>query len=447
MNLRAGKRALVALASSLTLTVGTLGIMSAPAQAAEGVTTSRGVTIPAFYNPPANLPAKNGSVIRTESIKPFLTLPGVSALPNKAQRIMFKTTDAANKPAAVTGVYIEPTKKWSGKGSRPLVVVAPGTMGQGDQCATSLNVENPLIMDLSGGTLSVGYELITVYAMLNEGFGVMLTDYIGLGATDRPHTYMNRVDQGHTVNDAARAALSLSGTSLKSNSKVGFHGYSQGGGASAAAAELQPTYAPELNLVGAYAGAPPADLLKTVPGIDGSLLAVALGWTINGMMHYNPELTPTVDQYLNDKGKKVLNDALTSCVPDGSMSNPFTKTTQLTKAGISLEQVINQEPAIKAVVDAQRIGKIKPKVPVRVATGTADDTVPHKQSRQLAVDWCKAKANVTYTPVILPNLGNKTVLNHIPPMLVDLPAATSWMKDRFAGKKATSNCLVLPIMP
>ena len=99
------------------------------------------------------------------------------------------------------------------------------------------------------------------------------------------------------------------------------------------------------------------------------------------------------------------------------------------------------------MVDAQRIGKLKPTVPVRVTTGTTDDIVPHKQSRQLAVDWCKAKVNVTYTPVVLPNLGNKTVLNHLPPMLVDLPGATAWMKDRFNGKKAASNCLVLPVMP
>lgn len=448
MNSRLGKKTLAALASTFALTMGSLGVLAAPAQAADGDTKVRGVTIPAFYNPPATLPAKNGAVVRSEAMKPFLAAPGISpALPGTATRVMFKTTDVTNQPAAVTGAYIEPTKKWTGKGSRPLVIVAPGTMGQGDQCATSLNIENPLIMDLSGGTLSVGYELITVYNMLNEGFAVMLTDYIGLGATDRPHTYMNRVDQGHTVNDAARAALSLPGTSLKKDSKVGFHGYSQGGGATAAAAELQPTYAPELNLVGAYVGAPPADLAKTVPGIDGSLLSVALAWTINGMMHYNPELAPLVDKYMNDKGKKVLTDSLTSCVPDGSMTNPFTKTTQLTKSGISLEKVINSEPGIKAVVDANRIGKIKPKVPVRVATGTVDDIVPHKQSRQLAVDWCKSKANVTYTPVILPNLGDKTVINHILPMLTDLPAATTWMKDRFDGKKASSNCLVLPLMP
>lgn len=448
MNSRVGKKALVALASTFALTMGSLGALAAPAQAADGDTKVRGVTIPAFYNPPASLPAKNGAVVRTEGMKPFLAAPGISpALPGTATRVMFKTTDAANKPAAVTGAYIEPTKKWAGKGSRPLVVVAPGTMGQGDQCATSLNIDNPLIADLKGDTLSVGYELITVYSLLNEGFGVMLTDYIGLGTTDRPHTYMNRVDQGHTVNDAARAALSLPGTSLKADSKVGFHGYSQGGGATASAAELQPTYAPELNLVGAYAGAPPADLAKTVPGIDGSLLAVALAWSINGLTHYSPELAPLVDQYMNDKGKAVLTDSLTRCVPDGALSNPFTNTKDLTKTKISLEQVINKEPAIKAVVDAQRIGKLKPTVPVRVTTGTTDDIVPHKQSRQLAVDWCKAKVNVTYTPVVLPNLGNKTVLNHLPPMLVDLPGATAWMKDRFNGKKAASNCLVLPVMP
>ncbi len=46
---------------------------------------------------------------------------------------------------------------------------------------------------------------------------------------------------------------------------MAFWGYSQGGGAAASAAELASSYAPDLNVVGTYAGAPPADLDRTVP--------------------------------------------------------------------------------------------------------------------------------------------------------------------------------------
>ena len=426
---------------------GSLGMVAAPAQATEEDTTSRGVTIPAFYNPPSSLPAQNGELIRSEPMDLFLRISGpYGSLPGKATRIMFKSTDAANKPVAVTGAYIEPSKKWTGKGNRPLVVVASGTVGAGDQCAPSISLEAPLVFDLEGKTLGLGYDLLAVYNLLGQGVGVVFTDYVGLGNTDRIHTYMNRLDQAHTVNDAARAALQLSGTSLKSNSKVGFYGYSQGGGAAGAAAELQPTYAPELNLAGAYVGAPPADLVKTIDGIDGSVLASALAWTINGILYYHPEFTQKIDEYMNDKGKDVLAKASNSCIGEAILGNAFTKTKDLTKTGISLTEVLNKEPQIKTVVETNRIGKIKPAVPVRVATAIVDDTVPHKQARQLAVDWCKLRGDVTYDAIKTPNLGNKLVIpNHLLPMIVDQPTAVSWMTDRLNGKRHVSNCLVVPI--
>lgn len=127
-------------------------------------------------------------------------------------------------------------------------------MGQGDQCAPSFALQYPLT--LNGDTVSVGYEALAVYRILATGAAVVVTDYVGLGATDRLHTYVNRLDQGHALLDAARAARSVPGASVTAASRTGLYGYSQGGGASAAAAELQPSYAPDVRLAGTYAGAP-----------------------------------------------------------------------------------------------------------------------------------------------------------------------------------------------
>ena len=450
MTVNRTKKALPAFAGAVALLAGSLSMLAAPAQAAtaDGDTVVRGVTIPAFYNPPSSLPAKNGTLIRSEAMSVALTLPTPTGkLPGKATRVMFKSTDARNKPVAITGAYLEPEKKWTGKGKRPLVVVGAGTMGQGDQCSPSMGLQHPIAMNLETESMAAGYEILAVYRLLDKGVAVMLSDYVGLGTTDRVHTYMNRLDQGHALNDAARAALNLTGTSITKDSNVGFYGYSQGGGASGAAAELQPSYAPELNLAGAYVGAPPADLVKTIDGIDGSALAVALAWTINGMMVHAPELAPKIDQYMNDKGKALLEDAKTRCVGDGLIKYAFTKTKDLTKDGSTLAQVLNKEPQLKALVDHQRIGKLKPQVPVRVATGLSDDSVPHGQSRQLAVDWCKAKADVTYVPVVLPNLGDKLVLtNHFLPLILDQGPAIDWLTDRLNGKRASSNCIFMPIL-
>lgn len=407
---------------------------------------SRGVTIPVFYNPPAQLPAADGALIRTEPLPLALSLPGLTGpLPGTATRIMYKSTDSNGQPVAVTGAYIEPSAAWTGGGARPLVAVAEGTMGQGDQCAPSLNLENPLT--LTGETLSIGYDDLAIYRILATGAAVVVTDYVGLGTTDRLHTYVNRVDQAHALLDAARAAHAVSGASITAASRVGLYGYSQGGGATAAAAELQPSYAPDVNLAGTYAGAPPANLATVIGGIDGSALAGALGWSINGFMQSDPALAPIVDAHINAAGQAALTDLSTMCVGDAILSYAFTNSTQWTTDGRSLTAIIAAEPQLQSFLNQQRIGTLTPTSPVRVATGVEDDIVVHSQARRLAVDWCNKGANITYVPIMLPNLGDKLLTNHLAPLITDQGAAIGWLTDRLSGKSAGSNCWSMPIQP
>ncbi|MCA2202284.1 lipase family protein [Streptomyces sp. SMS_SU21] len=437
------------ISSVLTTVVATTACVCASASPAAATypVVSRGVTIPAFYTPPAELPSGNGTLIRHEPLRLGLSLPGLNGrrLPGTATRLMYTSTDSNGQPVAVTGAYIEPSAGWKGSGPRPLVVVGSGTMGQGDQCAPSLALENPLT--LTGQTVSFGYETLAVHRLLATGAAVVVTDYVGLGATDRLHTYVNRVDEGHAMLDAARAARSVPGASVTAASRVGMYGYSQGGGASAAAAELQRTYAPDVPLVGTYSGAPPADLTEVTKGIDGSALAGALGWSINGFAQAAPALREVVEANLNDAGRKALKDISTTCVGDAILGYGFTKSTRWTTSGKSVGEIIAGEPAARAVLDDQRLGRLKPTGPVRLATGTQDDIVPHAQARQLAVDWCKKGADVTYKAVALPNLGDKLLTNHLVPLLTDQGDAVDWLADRLKGKAARSNCWTMPAQP
>src|SRR4051812_49131764 len=148
------------------------GVVSFAPLPAHASVTSRGVTVPDFYTPPANLPSANGSLIRSEPLPLALSLPGIgSTLPGAATRIMYKSTDSNGNPVAVTGAYIEPAASWAGHGPRPLVVLAPGTMGQGDQCSTSLALQRGLILGSEGNqtTISIGYEVLAMYRMLAKG--------------------------------------------------------------------------------------------------------------------------------------------------------------------------------------------------------------------------------------------------------------------------------------
>lgn len=408
---------------------------------------SRGVSIPAFYTPPTQLPATNGALIRHEPFSLGLSLPGLDGrpLPGTASRLMYKSTDSDGQAVAVTGAYIEPSVKWEGDGPRPLVAVASGTMGQGDQCAPSFALQHPLTA--SGQTLSIAYDNLAIYRLLATGAAVVVTDYVGLGATDRLHTYVNRLDEGHAVLDAVRAARALPGTSLTSASPVGLYGYSEGGGATASAAELQPTYAPDVPLAGTYAGAPPADLTATMKGIDGSVLAAALGWAINGFVQAYPDMRDAAEANLNDAGHKALADTSTMCVGDAILGYGFSRSSAWTTSGKSVAEIIAADPRAQAVLEKQRIGTLKPAGPIRVATGVQDDIVPHPQARQLAVDWCHKGGNVTYAAVKLPNLGDKVLTNHLAPLMTDQGTAISWLTDRLEGKPTKSNCWTMPFQP
>lgn len=435
-----------AITAAACLTAQALALTTATAATASDEVVSRGVTIPEFYNPPTTLPAADGTLVRSEPLPLALSLPGLdgSTLPGTATRLMYKSTDSNGQPVAVTGAYVEPSADWSGAGPRPLVAVAPGTLGQGDQCSASMGLEHPL--SLNSQTVSVGYEDLAIYRLLAEGVAVVVTDYVGLGATDRLHTYVNRIDEAHAVLDAVRAARSVSGASVSANSPVGLYGYSQGGGATAAAAELQSSYAPDVTLSGTYAGAPPADLTSVTKAIDGSELAGALGWSLNGFLQSDPELKPLAEAHLNDAGKAALTDLSTMCVADALLGYGYTRSSSWTTDGESIGDIIASTPALQKFLDEQRIGRLKPSGPVRLATGVSDNLVPHAQARQLALDWCALGGDVTYKAVVLPSVGS-ALLNHFAPLLTDQGDAISWLTDRLAGRPTASNCWTMPVQP
>ncbi|QCX28125.1 lipase family protein [Nocardioides jishulii] len=408
-----------------------------PASAAEGD----------FYTPPAELPAANGALVKAEPMKLGISFPlggRETRLPGTATRIMYRTTTEGGTAAAVSGVYIEPSKRWSGTGDRPLVSFSVGTQGVADACAPSKTLER--FVNVENDKFMVGYEVPSIYGFLNDGVAVVVTDYVGLG-TPGVHTYMNRIDQGNAVLDAARAALALPGTSLTKRSGIGLYGYSQGGGAAGAAAELAPTYAPELNLKGAYVGGPPANLFEVMKSVDGSLLTGAIPWSINALHAYRPELTPYLDKLVNAEGRAAIEKSKEQCVADAILAFGLQKTSRWTRSGNLAAADVAKEPTLLKAVDDQRIGRLKPTIPVQVLTGTKDDIVAHGQAKQLALDWCAKGANVTYRPVIQLASSGGLMLTHLGPLLTQQGSARDWVVDRLNGRPASSNCSTARLLP
>ncbi|KQU37694.1 lipase family protein [Rhodococcus sp. Leaf233] len=393
-----------------------------------------------FYIPPSPLPAgAAGDVIRSEPSHLALSVPGIGGtLPGEATRIMYRSTDSNDDANAVTGTYIDPAAPWTGPGPRPLVVLAPGTQGQGDQCAPSKMLNNVITYTPPLGFM-VEYEVLAAYSLLSQGYGVVITDYEGLG-TPGAHTYVNRASEAHAVLDAARAARQLQGTKISGDGPVAAYGYSQGGGAAAAAAEIADEYAPELDLVGTYAGAPPADLKATLEQVDGTILTGVIGYTLNGLLNSDPGLQPIVDENINDAGKAMLNLVANQCVGETILNVGLHRTNEYTKTGEPLSVVLDRLPVAQEILAKNKIGERTPNAPVLIQSGTSDDIVPHGQAVELAGDWCGKGATVQLSSAQVPAIVPGSGAGHLIPDILGLGEAQSWIKDRFYGVPAPSNC-------
>ncbi|SFW56163.1 lipase family protein [Amycolatopsis australiensis] len=371
-----------------------------------------------FYDPPSPLPAgSNGDVIRHETSTFYVDPIKLIKADASVQRIMYRSTDTHGAPIAVTGTVLTPRTAWHGSGPRPIVSYAVGTQGEGDDCAPSK-------------ALAAGfeYEGPFIAGLLTRGYGVVVTDYEGLG-TPGDHTYVNRAAEAHAVLDAVRAAQRLPEAGLPDDGPVAIAGYSQGGGASAAAAELQPSYAPELQLKGAYAGAVPADLAEVAKNLDGHYAVGFLGFALVSMNYAYPELN--IPALLNARGKQLFEQVRTECTVEAIAAHAFTQSSTLTNDGRSLTAYLGEEPYASRVAE-QKIGTLKPSVPVLIVHSALDDIVPYAQDRDLGRTWCGKGVRVQFSTTLVPT--------HVLAAVRAFPEAFAWLEGRFAGLPAPTDC-------
>ncbi|WP_280236077.1 lipase family protein [Nocardia cyriacigeorgica] len=417
------------------------GAIAAPAASAEPTPA----VAADFYVPPAPLPGGGaGTIIRAEQSNLALSAPGIGGpIPAAATRIMHLSADTHGNPAAAVATYLEPSQPWTGPGERPLIAYAGGSKGQGDHCAPSKGLSN-LVQYHPPFDASIEYDVLAIYSLLGRGMGVVVTDYLGLG-TPAVHDFLNRKSQAHALLDAARAALRLPGTGLHGGSPVVLYGYSQGGMASAAAAELQPDYAPELNVKGAYVGGAVVDDISVIAHNDGrAAFAPAFAWLLNGIAADYPETRPVLDAELNDTGKGILNDAAGKCAVPFGMAQNHAHTAQWTTSGQPLTAVIDRSPALRAAFADQRVGGLRPSAPVFISQARNDDGAPFGPVRATAADWCGRGAVVELNadPATSPLSG--VAGTHVLSFFPALTSSHQWVVDRLAGAPAPNNCANLP---
>jgi hypothetical protein len=360
-----------------------------------------------FYIPPDPLPPGGpGEILRAEEMDAYL-VPGVR-LRATAWRILYRSTSAIGEPTAVSGTVLiprGPTDK-----PRPLIGYAVGTHGIGDSCAPSRLIARGL-----------EWEAGLIAMVLARGWAVAVTDYQGLG-TPGDHTYMVGRALGPNVLDAMRAARQLAPAALPAEGPAAIMGYSEGGVAAGWAAQLQPTYAPDVPLDAVAAGAAAANLEAAGPSLEGSFFSFFIAYGGIGYAAAYPELD--LDPYLTPMARAGIDRLRRSSVLDAIRSGPrFSRASDLTQPNVL------ELPEWRARLRENRLGHVVPDAPVLLHHARRDQIVSFEHSTNLRDDWSARGGDVR---LYITRGG----VDHMSGAVAGTPVALDWIARRL-GRAAS----------
>lgn len=353
-----------------------------------------------FYLPPDPLPeGRPGDIIRAEPVDAYL-VPGVR-LRAKAWRVLYRSTGAVGEPTAVSGTVLVP-------GGRPkpraLIGYAIGTHGIGDAAAPSRLLSRGL-----------EWEASMMAACLARGWAVAITDYQGLG-TPGDHAYMVGRCLGPNVLDAMRAAREVCPEQLPEDGPAAIIGYSEGGAAAAWAAQLHPTYAPEINLRAVVAGAAAANVESGGESLDGTFFSFFIAYGGIGYAAAYPELE--LDPYLTSMSKAKIGMLRESTIVQAMLMGPrFIHAHELTSPNVL------ELPDWRTRLRENRLGTLAPTAPVLLHHARRDQIVSFQHSLNLKADWEALGVDVRL-------YVTRGGMDHISGAMAGTPIALDWMAKR-----------------
>jgi len=404
------------------------------------------VSLPPFYDAATKMTpdGKLGQILKSEEI----ATPIAGA---RAWRIAYVSDDVNGHKTLVTGFVVAPAAP-APAGGRPIVSWAHGTTGTAQNCGPS-QVENPAV-DLNeyfliGGNSWTDYGAPSLATFVRDGYIVVATDYQGLGGGGR-HQYAVAQTQGRDAINAARAAASMPG--LGAGKTFLIDGWSQGGGATLAAASLgeyisqKGTATDGLQPVGFVAFAPDDIAVAMPPATDEMSaekavggLASSFGDNVFNFGHFAMAMWGTQAAYPDLK----LDDVFTSDgvntideIASDKCMHAFADTLNYYYAAnfkSLLRPTANNALAWMKALLAGSVPAVKPAAPVIIFWGTADTVVPPVMGELYRTQECKLGGNVTR--VQLP--GAQT---HFSTPGAAIPYYVPWVEDRFAGKPLADGC-------
>jgi hypothetical protein len=365
-----------------------------------------------FYQPPPGFEhARPGTVLRSRDVE--LAFMGLVPQQFTATQLLYRTTDLNDMPQATVTTVIVPTER-AGKGPVPLVSYQCAIDAVAGRCFPSYALRR--------GAKALGalaqVEFFLVAAALAEGWAVSVPDHEGpKGMWGAPY------EPGYHVLDGVRAALQCERLGLAPDAPVGLWGYSGGGLASAWAAEVSGSYAPELNIVGAVLGSPVADLGHAFRRLNGSFYSGLPAMVVAALTHIYPELDKVIQEHATDEGKAML-----LRIEKMTTAHAVLRLIGMDMGKLidqSLEQIL-QTPEVQKVFESIKLGTAVPTPPVLIVQAVHDRIVSVDDIDDLTHTYQSGGASVTYHR----DMFSEHMLLH--PM--SAPMTLRWLTDRFNGK-------------
>ncbi|WP_327143642.1 lipase family protein [Nocardia sp. NBC_01327] len=366
-----------------------------------------------FYTPPSGWDAQApGTILNSRPVE--VASMGPQAQDADAWQLLYRTTDTDGAPTATVTTVLRP-RTGQVKG---LISYQNAEDASAPQCAPSFTLRQG-----APDQYNASLDLITIQQILSSGHAISVPDWEGpKGSVFSPK------QPGYAALDGVRAAeafapLGLSGT----DTPVAAMGYSGGSLSTRWSAQVQPTYAPEIRLVGVSMGGWTAPISHYLESLDGGPFAGFLPSLLPGMMRADPHLAAAFDKYLTPAGQALIAAGDSQCMTPNVSQHAFLHMDDYLT--IPFSQLFEQVQGSFADLD---FGPVAPTAPLFLYNAVNDEIVRIAPTDQAVAQWCASGAHITYT--------RDQSSEHVSLALSATAAALSWIDDRLAGQGVPDGC-------
>ncbi|KAK2850561.1 hypothetical protein FQN49_005550 [Arthroderma sp. PD_2] len=282
------------------------------------------------------------------------------------------------------------------------------------------------------GTIIIQSELLLIIACLENGWVVTIPDYEGPNAA-----FLSQWRAGYATLDGIRATLASSEfTGVDPNATITMWGTSGGSVASGFAAELQPSYAPELKFAGVALGGLVPSITTALESLNEGFDAGIIVSGVIGLTHEYQYMKPILASYLLPQTREKFMSAATKCA--GAVSLDFRREDIYSYFRGGRESGLFKNPEVIRILDHNAMPQGIPTAPILILKSTNDEVSPISDTDAVVEKYCSAGATVDYKRDLL---SFHTVL-----AITGAPEAIIWLRDRMDGVAIQEGCQVSTIL-